>query len=252
MALQKYCDDRVMSGYDSMLLYKTGNEAKYHLLLPLETVPAVNGSTDTFDFDLLTCPSKGQVEGKESLEQVEVDFMWHRDNITKLENLQGQVLDFMVVYKDYTARTFSGTIKVRPQEAGADVMRGIFTITPMSASTKTLLDARDLIQPTVAFTNKIPTDVVITDATNGTDIVVETNPSRTGSTVSAQMEEGETDFVVTPSPATSDSPAKVNIKPAGDLEAGKTYYGVVFVTATSSNYASWTTTIAVEYTKPSV
>lgn len=249
MSLQEYCDNRVMSGYNSMLLYKTGNDDKYHILMPLETVPSVNGSTDTFDFDLLTCKSKGQVEGKESLDQIEVDFMWHRDNIVKLEDLQGVVLDFMVVYRDYTARTFTGTIKVRPQEAGADVMRGTMAITPMSASLKTILDARDLIKPTVGFVNKIPTDIVITDA-NGYDVVVETDPARATATISAKFEDNETDFVATPTQGSNLTPAKVNIKPAESLEAGKTYYGVVFITATAEGYADWTTTIAVEYTKP--
>ena len=64
MDLQKYCEKRAMSGYGSALLYKEANEPKYHLLLPLETVPTVSGSVDSFDFDILTCPSKGQVEGK--------------------------------------------------------------------------------------------------------------------------------------------------------------------------------------------
>lgn len=232
MDLQKYCDKRAMSGYGSALLYKEANETLYHIVTPLESVPAVSGSVDTFDFDILTCPSKGQVEGKESLDQVEVDFLWHRDNITRLESLQGRVLDFMAVYQDFTARTFTGTIKVRPQEAGTDIMRGTFTITPMSASTTTILDARDLIQDTVMFTNAIDDHIVLSE--NSYDVVVKTNPA----TANVSVTSNNSDFTGVY------SDGKVTINYVGDGEAKA--YAILTITATAENYASWSTTIAVE------
>lgn len=221
-----------MSGYGSAFLYKEANEDLYHLVLPLETVPTVSGSVDTFDFDILTCPSKGQVEGKESLDQVDVDFMWHRDNVARLEDLQGRVLDFMTVYQDFTARTFTGTIKVRPQEAGADIMRGTFTITPMSASTTTILDARDLIQDTVMFTNAIDDYIVMSE--NSYDVVVKTNPADATVTVTSN----NSDF----SGAYSEGKVTINYTGAGDTKA----YAIITITATAENHASWSTTIAVE------
>lgn len=232
MDLQKYCDKRAMSGYGSALLYKEANETLYHIVTPLESVPTVSGSVDTFDFDILTCPSKGQVEGKESLDQVEVDFLWHRDNITRLESLQGRVLDFMAVYQDFTARTFTGTIKVRPQEAGADIMRGTFTITPMSASTTTILDARDLIQDTVMFTNAIDDHIVMSE--NSYDVVVKTNPA----TANVSVTSNNSDFTG----VYSDGKVTINYVGDGDTKA----YAILAITATAENYASWSTTIAVE------
>lgn len=232
MDLQKYCDKRAMSGYGSALLYKEANETLYHIVTPLESVPTVSGSVDTFDFDILTCPSKGQVEGKESLDQVEVDFLWHRDNIARLESLQGRVLDFMAVYQDFTARTFTGTIKIRPQEAGADIMRGTFTITPMSASTTTILDARDLIQDTVMFTNAIDDHIVMSE--NSYDVVVKTNPS----TANVSVTSNNSDF----SGAYSEGKVTINYTGDGDTKA----YAIITITATAENHASWSTTIAVE------
>lgn len=234
MDLQKYCDNRAMSGYKSALLYKEANESLYHIVTPLETVPTVSGSTDTFDYDLLTCPSKGQVEGKESLDQVEVDFLWHRDNIARLESLQGRVLDFMAVYQDFTARTFTGTIKVRPQEAGADIMRGTFTITPMSASTTTIFDARDLIQDTVVFTNAIEANVVMSANTH--EITVGTNPADATIAVTSN----NTNFTG------SYSNGKVTITYSGSGSGSEKEYAIITLTASASGYASWSTTIAVE------
>lgn len=221
-----------MSGYGSALLYKEANETLYHIVTPLESVPTVSGSVDTFDFDILTCPSKGQVEGKESLDQVEVDFLWHRDNIARLESLQGRVLDFMAVYQDFTARTFTGTIKIRPQEAGADIMRGTFTITPMSASTTTILDARDLIQDTVMFTNAIDDHIVMSE--NSYDVVVKTNPA----TANVAVTSNNSDF----NGAYSEGKVTINYTGDGDTKA----YAIITITATAENHASWSTTIAVE------
>lgn len=183
MDLQKFCDKKAMSGYGSALLYKDAQagDTKYHLLLPLETVPAVNGSVDTFEFDLLTCPSKGQVEGKESLDQKDVEFLWHRDNVKRLESLQGRVIDFLAVYGDMTGRKFSGTIKVRPNDVSNDVARGTFTITPISASTTTIEDVSDIIQDTVAFASTIPAEIEVVVGT-AYKLDCATNPA-TGTTV---------------------------------------------------------------------
>ena len=247
MEMQKYCENRGMSGYGSALLYKDSTvdlDGLYHLLLPLETAPSVTGSVDTFDFDILTCPSKGQVEGKETLDQKDVDFLWHRDNVIKLESLQGKVIDFLVVYQDFTARAFTGTIKVRPQDASADVMRGTFTLTPMSAQTTTILDARDLIKDTVWFTNSIASRVVTDKTTKKSVVAVETNPSdATVTTKVYSYKDGE--LVVAESSFTAEyETGNVTITYIG--EGSKVEYALVELTASKDGYASWVTTIAVE------
>ena len=237
MNLQKFCDKKAMSGYGSALLYKDAqaNDTKYHLLLPLETVPAVNGSVDTFEFDLLTCPSKGQVEGKESLDQKDVEFLWHRDNVKRLESLQGRVIDFLAVYGDLTGRKFSGTIKVRPNDVSADVARGTFTITPISASITTILDCSDIIQDTVAFASTIPAEVEVVVGT-AYNLDCNTNPA-TGTTVEV----------------TSDSETITGKYASNKVTISATSAGSAVLTlkakdsATSNpNMASWETTIRVE------
>ena len=237
MNLQKFCDKKAMSGYGSALLYKDAqaDDTKYHLLLPLETVPAVNGSVDTFEFDLLTCPSKGQVEGKESLDQKDVEFLWHRDNVKRLESLQGRVIDFLAVYGDLTGRKFSGTIKVRPNDVSADVARGTFTITPISASITTILDCSDIIQDTVAFASTIPAEVEVVVGT-AYNLDCNTNPA-TGTTVEV----------------TSDSETITGKYASNKVTISATSAGSAVLTlkakdsATSNpTMASWETTIRVE------
>lgn len=243
MDMQKFCDKRVLSGYGSALLYKEANESLYHLLVPLETVPTVFGSVDTFEYDLLTCKTKGNVEGKETLDQQDVEFMWHRDNVRRLEALQGRMLDFMLVYGDFSARTFSGTIRVRPNESTADVLTGTFTITPSSASTTTLLDCRDLIQDTITFTNQIPDSVVI--GGTATELEVATDPSGSTTTIAATCD--NENFQVSVTQASGTANAKVSISKTTSSPADAPQYGLVEITATADGYASWTTTVLVEY-----
>ena len=241
MDLQKYCDPKTMSGYGSALLYKEANESLYHLLLPLESAPSVFGSVDTFDYDLLTCKTKGKVEGKETLDQKDVEFMWHRDNVRRLESLQGKVLDFMVVYQDFTARTFTGKIRVRPNDADADIMKGTFTITPSSAAVVSLLDCRDLIQDTITFATTIPDSLVIGNTATSVDVV--TDP-KTGVTITATCDNSS--FKVEAVKPTGDENWKVTIQ-KGESAGTAPQYGIVVITASATGYASWTTSIAVEF-----
>lgn len=235
--LQKFEQEKPIAGYGGALLYRDIGEDYYHILLPLETVPYVEGSVDTFDYDLLNSRSKGKVEGKLTLDQKDVDFFWTRDNVKRLEALQGKVVDFLSVNSEFMGRAFSGTIKVRPQDAGADIHKGIFTITPMSATTETLLDCRDLIQDTVAFINPIPSSLVI--AEKGQEVFVQTDPSTATITVSVDNSAFTAGTV---------SDGKFTISRGTSSQAG-THYGIVTITATATGMASYERSIAVEYTK---
>lgn len=239
--LQKFEQEKPIAGYGGALLYRDIGEDKYHILLPLETVPYVEGSVDTFDYDLLNSRSKGKVEGKLTLDQKDVDFFWTRDNVRRLEALQGKVVDFLTVNSEFMGRAFSGTIKVRPQDAGADIHKGIFTITPMSATTETLLDCRDLIQDTVAFINSIPASLVI--GTTATNIIVQTDPDN--ATISASMLYDDNNAF-----SASVDGKSVSISRNSKTTASGTYYGVVVIKATTTDnaMASYERSIAVEYT----
>lgn len=236
--LQKHCDKKAMSGYGSALLYRdtANSDTKYHLLLPLETVPAVNGSVDTFEFDLLTCPSKGSVEGKESLDQKDVEFLWHRDNVKRLESLQGRVIDFLAVYGDMTGRKFSGTIKVRPNDVSNDIARGTFTITPISASTTTEYDVSAIIQDTVAFASTIPAKVVI-KAGGTAEIDCKLDPT------TATLEVSSNSTAITAQQGTSDKKDKLIIT---GTKASDGDTAVLTLKASATGMASWETTILVE------
>lgn len=230
--MQNFCDNRGMSGYGSALLYKSSNETLYHLLVPLEGTPSVVGSLDTFEYDLLNCSTKGQVEGKYNLEQSEIKFLWHRDNVKRLEDLQDKVLDFLIVYQDFTARKFTGTFKVSPDEAGADVMRGTITFTPTTAETTTILDARDLIMDTVIFTSQIDSSIKMTGTTH--TVVVNTDPTNATFEITSNNDNFAGNIL----------DGKLTITYSGNGSTKE--YAVIYITAKADGYASWTTSIALE------
>lgn len=248
MEFLHYDDKRSMSGYNSMLLVKTAAETKYSLLLPLESTPSVFGEVETFEYDLLTAPTKGQVEGKESLDSAEVDFLLHRDNIRRLQGLEGKTLDFLVVYGDYTGYTFTGTIKIRPQNAEADVLRGTFTITPISANPM-ILDCRDSIKETVWFTNTIDEEIKFSSATKTATVIIATNPDN----AKIAVESDSPAFTATATQASGDQPAKVVVNCSESI-SGK-QYGIITVTASAQGtgteedpeYAPWTISFRVSY-----
>lgn len=240
--------NRALSGYNSMLLVKLPAETKYSLLLPLENTPSVFGDVDTFEVDLLTARTKGQVEGKESIEKKDVEFLLHRDNIIRLKALEGKTLDFLVVYSDYTGYTFSGSIKVRPNDAEAEVLKGTFSITP-SAANPLMEDVRDLIKETVWFSNTIIDELSFSDKADKETVVVGTTPS--DATISATCTNGN--FTVNVTQPASGASGKVEIGCQTSISG--TQYGIVKITASKvgsgtsddPEYAPWTTTIAVSY-----
>jgi hypothetical protein len=240
MDLQNYNESRAQSGYGAVLMFVDPNDTgvgtagKYRLFIPLESVPSLEGSVDTFEFDLLNSKVKGKVQGKSSLDEKDNDFLWHRDNIMRLEKYADQVLDFMVVYADKTAKKFTGQITARPNDISNDVARGTITITPMSLEKKTIYDCRNEIIETVAFDNAIPDSVVVKGTTGTKDIVVKTDPATAVVTVLSNDTSVAT---------ASYLDGKVTVTGA---KKGYTY---ITITASATGMASWDTTVLVEVTE---
>lgn len=246
MKLQQYCDNRPHTGYGTQLMYKEGDEAKYHLLIPLETVPTVTGSIETYDFDILTCTSRGQLSGKESLESADNDFMWHRDNIHRLKQLRGKTLNMLKVHADFTAEAFVGTIEFTSQEVSAEVDRGTITITPTSIDKDYILNCRDIIQPTAWFETVIPD--VINVGTTAATLSVTVRP--TNATISGVYidEKGNTKsssslFKPFTAPTVTDGVATLSFERATNGSAGSE---IIALTISATGYAPWTTTIVLE------
>ena len=250
---QVYDDKRTVTGKSSMLLYRdplVDIDNKYHILIPLTTVPFVAGSVDTVEYSFTTSETKGKLETGTTLDEKETEVMLHRDNIKRLEALHGKVLDFLVVNGDFSGRGFVATVSLRFNDQTRDeVSTGTLTIVPKSADTVSILDCRPLIKETAVFTNAIPDRLTI--GTEGQKFAVTTYPS--DATITANMlavynpntrtSTANTNFVVD-----QESLANKIVKISKSAEAAEgPQYGIVEITATKEGFASWSTTVAVEY-----
>ena len=229
-AFFQYKETRALSGYKSAWLYKDPDLGKYCLVGATETVPYVFGDKDTFEFDILQSSTKGQVEGKPSLEAQDIEVLHHRDNAYRFNKMKGKTIDFMTVNGEFMGYKFSGTLDYRPNNAEADVNRATVTITPMSADATPVYNARHEIAETLCFASAIPATVKVGDKF---DISV------------TQVSTGVTYKMVELDKA--DEPdATTNLSYTDPTQATISMEGIYAITASATGYASWTTTVYVE------
>lgn len=228
----QYKEGRALSGYKSAWLVKEGDF--YSLVCASESVPYVFGDKETYEYDLLQSPTKGQVQGKMSLEAQDIEVLHHRDNAYRFEKLKGKTLDFLVVNAEFVGYKFNGTLDYRPNNAEADVNRATVTITPMSASVSPIFNARPLIQETLAFANSIPETVK-----KGEDFDLSVVQDTTATVTAKIIPDGEYD-----EDKETDATSKVissDIKNVNIKEVG-----LYALTVSATGYAPWTTTVYVE------
>ena len=235
--IQRFDDNKALSGVGSALMFKTASETKYHLFVALETTPFVVGETASHDFNLTTSPFIGKVKGKTTLDNKDVEYLWHRDNLIRLEKFKGQTLDFMAVGKDFTAQQFRASYEHRPNDQADDVAKGTLTLIPISVQ-EPIVDCRDLLMGTVVITNAIQDEVILASATGTFSQVVEVNVA--GATVTPTSN----NTAVTAAYAGG----KVTLTGANESTTDVAY-AIVTIKATASGYADSETTIAVEVPK---
>lgn len=229
----QYNETRAQSGYKSAWLVKRPNATKYSLVGATESVPYVFSDKDTFEFDILQSPTKGQIEGKMSLDAKTIEVLHHRDNAYRFNKLkEAGTLDFMVINAEFVGYKFVGTIDYRPNDAEADVNRATVTITPMSAQATPVFNARPEVEETLCFASVIPETIKVGDTIDLS--VTQANVTPTVKAVSiADGSNSETDATAL---VTTTDIKKVTISTAG----------LYALTVTATGYASWTTTVYVE------
>lgn len=237
----KYQEHRAQAGYGAAILVKEQTASKYSLLVASETVPSVFGSLDSFEFDLLNSPVKGKVAGKTTLDDKEVEVLHHRDNVYRFEQLKNKVLDFLYVDSQFVGYRFSGTLSYRVNDASADVLRGTYTITPMSADPNPILDVRNLVMETLCFADPIPETVKGGDALPLAVVQTVTSLKYYYSTYSTTTHAWGTSW--TELTRQTDGTYKAPNPEASSLYAIKVEDG-----STSPTYAPWTTTVFIEKT----
>lgn len=230
-AFFKYQESRAQSGYKAALLVRFPQNSYYEMLIASESIPAIVGDTDTFEFDLLNSPVKGRVEGKPTIDDATTDFLYHRDNIYRLSKIKGQVVDCITLTGDFVARKFNATISFRENEASDDIYRGTMTIVAMSAS-EPILDGRALdIRESLCFS-----DGGVPESINAGD-KIDLSVVQKDATVTYKQ------FTI--SGENNAEGAKTALTAGSDGMYTLTGTGLIGIEASAEGYASWTTTVYV-------
>lgn len=227
----QYNETRAQSGYRSAWLVKRAGADKYSLVGATETVPYVFGDKDTFEFDILQSPTKGQVEGKMSLEPQDIEVLHHRDNAYRFEKMKGQSLDFMVINAEFVGYKFVGTLDYRPNNADADVNRATVTITPMSAQTIPVFNARPEVEETLCFASAIPATIKV-----GDEIDLSVTQGVTPTVTAVIIADG----------TNAETDATANLVTADIKNVTISVAGLYAITVSADGYAPWITTVYVE------
>lgn len=234
-AFYKYQENRAQSGYGAAILVKKRSEAKYSLLIASETASSVFGTMDTFEYDLINSPVKGKVQGKMTLDAKEVECLYHRDNAYRFYTLKDQVLDFLFINKEFVGYKFTGTIDFRPNDATADVHKGTYTITPMSADPTPIFNCRDEVLETLCYKSAIPESI---KSTEKIDLSVVQSDVTVTYTAFVIKKDGTKD---------TSNTATVTKEPTSGLWAvSVTESCLVGIEASATGYAPWTTTVYVD------
>lgn len=234
-AYNKYLENKGQSGYRAAILVsETGDVAGgYSLLVASETIPSIFGSNDSFEFDLMNSPVKGKIAGKMTLDDKEVEVLHHRDNVYRFEKLKDRTLNFMVIDSQFVGYKFVGTVSYRMNDATAGVLRGTYTITPMSADSVPILDARPYCIETLCFASVVPDDINAGQSISLSVVQTDAIVTYTAKKISSDGQETDDATVIT-----TDTSGKYKFVAP---DAG----GLYAITASASGYAPWTTTVYV-------
>lgn len=229
---EEFKENRAVSGVGAGLYVKDSTDGKYSLALLLETVPSVSGTTNTIEIDVTGSNIIGKILGKPTVEDKDVQFLLHRDNILRLEELIGETRDWLILTPDNMGFGFTGAVTYKPDDfTSSNSAKGTMTLTATSIDDKPIINALPLLKRTVKFTNAIPSQISIS-ATGTKEIAVELDSATATCTV-----ESDTSTITG-----SYTKGKVTIT-STDTTSGDS--AVLKIKASDTGKASWTTSVLI-------
>lgn len=187
----EFKEHNVVSGLGTLLAFMRSNETKYHALTAVESMPSVFGTPENMTFSSTTNINITNVEGKNSIENPEINLPYNLDNIVLMDSIAGEKIKFAYIdLNDFTAVKFTGTPRYRVADIGTDSVKMIvMTITVHDVESKVDRDVYDLFQDTITFDDNIPAVIKLTTGnTDGLEIAVATTPSTATFTTKADSE----------------------------------------------------------------
>lgn len=232
---QQFSDVSRGIGEGGALYVKEPGQSFYSFVVPMDTVPMLMGARESFDYTPTTSPTKGKVPGRYEIEDKDFTFLAHRENFYRLDQIKDKSLPYLVVTGDYSGFKFTATLScIHDDITSSDSHKATGTFVGQSISVDRVEDALPLLMPTAKFESTVPEMVLLSSATGAMEISIETSPA--AATLGATMNQSGAFTAVI-----ADKKLTITGTNTGNTEKS----GVVYLKATATNHAPWTTTIHV-------
>lgn len=226
-SFREFKEHNVRAGLGTALCYRLSSETKYHILAPVESLPAVFGTPDTIEYSSTTNRNVTNVMGKNSTETIEINLPYNLDYIAICDNINDLEVNFAYIdLDDFSGQEFTGKPRYHLADVGtSDIKTIVLSIAVTNANEYITEDLYDSFQDTISILSPIPASIELSAKdTTGTTINIITDPSDATLTVSSNntgvlIEKGS---------------GNVTIKASSSAEAGS---AIVTIVATKDNYA---------------
>lgn len=226
-SFREFKEHNVRAGLGTALCYRLSSETKYHILAPVESLPAVFGTPDTIEYSSTTNRNVTNVMGKNSTETVEINLPYNLDYIAICDNINDLEVNFAYIdLDDFSGQEFTGKPRYHLADVGtSDIKTIVLSIAVTNANEYITEDLYDSFQDTISILSPIPASIELSAKdTTGTTINFITDPSDATLAVSSNntgvlIEKGS---------------GNVTIKASSSAEAGS---AIVTIVATKDNYA---------------
>lgn len=227
-SFREFKEHNVRAGLGTALCYRLSSETKYHILAPVESLPAVFGTPDTIEYSSTTNRNVTNVMGKNSTETIEINLPYNLDYIAICDNINDLEVNFAYIdLDDFSGQEFTGKPRYHLADVGtSDIKTIVLSIAVTNANEYITEDLYDSFQDTVSILSPIPASIELL-STNTTGIAINflTDPSDATLDVSSN----NTDVLI------EKGSKSITIKASSSATAGS---AIVTIVAKEDNYAS--------------
>lgn len=192
-SFREFKEHNVRAGLGTALCYRLSSETKYHILAPVESLPAVFGTPDTIEYSSTTNRNVTNVMGKNSTETVEINLPYNLDYIAICDNINDLEVNFAYIdLDDFSGQEFTGKPRYHLADVGtSDIKTIVLSIAVTNANEYITEDLYDIFQDTVSILSPIPASIELSSTdTTGITINFLTDPSDATLTVSSNNPTG--------------------------------------------------------------
>lgn len=221
--------DRALSEHQGSCIMNKKSNGKYSLFIPVTNTGELGSAPEQIQKTVIGNLAHSYIQGRKDSPQQSLTYYVHRDNLRLLKEYKGQTIDFLRVFPDFSAVSYSGVIDgTFSDTALGSAEQGTITVT-ITVPEEIIDDCYDLIEDTAIFTNDIP-QMVEVEASKTKELNITTNPASATVTATSETADVATAAI---------NGGKVTIT---GVKAGS---AIIKLVVSATDYASWTRTIHV-------